>query len=511
MNELQAQFRQIINDPTLNARQKQHYLALQAEASLDYPLVDAAVKQALEDGVICDMFEGHAPFKPRYVLPDYEKALTQGSRHLELDPPQDFDEALNFLKILYHHVPSVTGMPVYIGHLDKLLLPFAEGMDEAQLYRKLKLFWQYLDRTLPDAFMHANIGPTDNPVARAILKVDADLKQVAPNLTYCHDESLDTQALLAQAAANICACSKPHIANHPLHAAAFDERGYGIVSCYNSLPVGGGASTLVRINLKEVAARSESIDDFFQQVLPTYMNHAFALIRVRHNYLAYQSHFFDGFLTEEGIIERERFTAMYGIYAMAEAVNLLMDKAGEAGRYGHDQTANQLSYRISAFLAEQVEMTPLAGLWRERALLHSQAGIAEDHGTTPGVRIPYGTEPDPVAHIAALAPHHQYYPSGISEILTLDETIKANPQAMMQLCKGAFQLGFREFSANVASHDLVRVTGYMVRLSDIKRFNEQQGSRLNTTVLGAGAADNTGILERRPRVVAHEQNPRYGS
>jgi len=509
MLELKARIRRIINDPTLNTLQKRHYLALEAESCLDYPVVPDDVQEALDDRVICDMFEGHAPFKPRYVLPDYRKALQQGSAHLELAPPEDFDEALNFLKILYHHVPSVTGMPVFLGHLDQLLLPFAGALTQERLVRKLRLFWQYLDRTLPDAFMHANIGPSDNPIARAILKVDADLGQVAPNLTYLHDETLDTESLLEMAVDNICAISKPHIANHSIHAKAFDERGYGIVSCYNVLPIGGGASTLMRINLKAVAERSRSIDDFFQQVLPRYMHLGFLLIRARHDYLVKESNFFSGFLTREGLIEADRFTAMFGIYAMAECVNCLMLKAGQNGRYGHDESANQLGYRISAMLAEVVEETPMDGLWRGRAMLHAQAGISEDIGATPGVRIPYGTEPDLVEHITALAPHHRHYPSGVSEILTLDETVKGNPSAIVQLCKGAFALGFREFSANVSGNDLVRVTGYMVRLSDIEKFIGQQGSRINTTVLGAEAAEHTGILKRCARVISHEQNPRY--
>jgi hypothetical protein len=93
--------------------------------------------------------------------------------------------------------------------------------------------------------------------------------------------------------------------------------------------------------------------------------------------------------------------------------------------------------------------------------------------------------------------------------LTVDESIKNNPEAMLQLCKGALFCGFREFTVNVASNDLVRVTGYMIRLSDIKKFNEQQGSRTNTTVLGAEAADVTGILDRKPRVVGNELYPGY--
>jgi hypothetical protein len=114
------------------------------------------------------------------VLPDYEKFLTQGSAWLELAPPRDFDEALDALRILYHHVPSVTGMPVWLGRLDHLLLPFVGELDDETLHRKLKAFWIYLDRVLPDAFMHVNIGPDDNRICRLILRIDNELKQVAP-------------------------------------------------------------------------------------------------------------------------------------------------------------------------------------------------------------------------------------------------------------------------------------------------------------------------------------------
>ena len=114
-----------------------------------------------------------------------------------------------------------------------------------------------------------------------------------------------------------------------------------------------------------------------------------------------------------------------------------------------------------------------------------------------------GEEPDPASHLLALAPHHGFYHSGISEILTLDPTIRQNPQALLQLCKGAFALGMREFSANVADSDLVRVTGYMIRKRDVARF-AAEGSRLQTTCLGAEASELTGIRQRAPRVVAIE-------
>ncbi|WP_420411188.1 YjjI family glycine radical enzyme [Roseibium sp.] len=496
--------RRIVNDPALTASQKARYLSLEAENALAYPDLDSGTRAALDDRVICDMYEGHAPYKPRYVLPDYNVVLTRGSDWLELPVPRTLEEAIHTLMIAYHHVPSVTGMPVYIGQLDDLLLPFCDGVSDERLYQQIKLFWRYLDRVLPDAFMHANIGPSDNRVARAILRVDAELKQIAPNLTFFYDPEVSSDDILQMAAANIAECSKPHIANHPLHDAVFGDRGYGIVSCYNALPVCGGASTLTRVNLAKVAERSTDAADFLNNQLPYYVDLNFRLTEARVDYLFNQSGFMDSFLVTEGWLDETRFAAMFGIFAMAEAVNTLQDKAGAAGRYGHDADANALGHKISARLADLVDTRPMKNIWQGRAMLHSQAGLSTDEGYTPGVRIPYGTEPDPVSHIRALAAHHEYYSSGISEILTLDETVKANPAAIRDLCKGAFALGFREFTANVASNDLVRVTGYMIRLSDVEKFNAEAGSRTNTTALGAEAADVTSILDRKPRVVANE-------
>ena len=510
MQDTLRKLRSIANDATLNPAQKARYLSLEAENLLPYPSLDAETRQALDERVICDMYEGHAPYKPRYVLPDYGVVLQQGSDYLELPAPATLDEAINTLMIAYHHVPSVTGMPVYIGQLDELLLPFCEGVSDDDLDGKIRLFWRYLDRTLPDAFMHANIGPTDNRVARTILRVDAELKQIAPNLTLLYDAQTSGDEILAMAGRNIAECCKPHIANHAVHADAFDERGYGIVSCYNVLPLAGGASTLTRVNLKEVARRAGNEAGFFATTLPHFLELNFRLTQARIDYLFDESGFFDSFLVQEGWIDKDRFTAMFGVFAMAEAVNELQDREGREGRYGFDATANALGHRISAAIADAVRNRPLDKAWRGRALLHSQAGLSDDRDATPGVRIPYGTEPDPVSHVQALAPHHQYYEAGISEILTVDESITNNPEALVQLCKGAFASGFREFTVNVASNDLVRVTGYMVRLSDIRKFREKQGSRTNTTVLGSEAAELTGILDRKPRVVGNERYPGYG-
>lgn len=500
---LTAACQRIVRDPLLSPAQKRHALALAAENALPYPDLPASVADAMAQGVLCDMFEGHAPHKPRYVLPDYQRFLSQGSAWLELAPPQDFDEALDALRILYHHVPSVTGMPVWLGRLDQLLLPFVGELDDETLHGKLRRFWIYLDRVLPDAFMHVNIGPDDNRICRLILRIDGELKQVAPNLSLLRDPELTPDDLLLQGVENIALCGKPHIVNYPLHRDTFDERGFGIVSCYNALPLGGGANTLVRVSLKGVAELSTGIDDFMERWLPHYCEQASQLIEARARFLHLESGFFDGFLVQEGLIDEDRFVPMFGIYGMAEAVNLLLEKEGLAGRYGHDEGANHLGHRISALLSLYVTGRAQPHAWGGRALLHAQGGLSVDRGVTPGVRIPYGEEPDPASHVLALAPHHGFYGSGISEILTLDPTIRQNPQALLQLCKGAFALGMREFSANVGDSDLVRVTGYMIRKSDVARF-AAEGSRLQTTCLGAEASELTGIRRRAPRVLGLE-------
>ncbi|HFZ8994936.1 TPA: YjjI family glycine radical enzyme [Citrobacter freundii] len=507
---LQQRCQQIVTSPVLSPEQKRHFLALEAENALPYPALPAEARSALDDGVICDMFEGHAPFKPRYVLPDYARFLANGSDWLELEGAQDLDDALSLLTILYHHVPSVTSMPVYFGQLDALLQPYVKILTQDEIDIRIKRFWRYLDRTLPDAFTHVNIGPADTPVTRAILRADAELKQVAPNLTFIYDPDITPDDLLLAVAGNICECSKPHIANGPVNDKIFTKGHYGIVSCYNSLPLAGGGSTLVRLNLKAVAERSSSVEEFFSQTLPHYCRQQIAIIDARCEFLYEKSHFFENsFLVQEGLIDPQRFAPMFGIYGLAEAVNLLCEKAGMTARYGKAETANELGYRISAWLADFVEQTPVKYGWRQRALLHAQSGISSDTGTTPGARLPYGEEPDPISHLLSVAPHHSHYHAGISDILTLDETIKRNPQALVQLCLGAFKAGMREFTANVSGNDLVRVTGYMVRLSDLEKYRAA-GSRTNTTWLGEEAARNTRILERQPRVVSHEQQMRFG-
>ena len=108
----------IIKDKTLTYEQKVLGLARAAENSINVMNISKEAQEYREEGIICDLFEGHAPYRPRYIVPDYEKFMKNGSEFLGLNPPKDIWEATNSLLILYKHVPSITSFPVYVGNID---------------------------------------------------------------------------------------------------------------------------------------------------------------------------------------------------------------------------------------------------------------------------------------------------------------------------------------------------------------------------------------------------------
>ena len=134
-----------VRDRRYTYKQKVAVLAGLAENLLPEPAISSEAKAALDARIICDMYEGHAPYRARYILPDYAKALKNGSPFLELPPALDLDEAMAHLLIMYSNVPSITGYPVYFGDLDSLLLPYVDDIDDDALYRKLRLFWISLE------------------------------------------------------------------------------------------------------------------------------------------------------------------------------------------------------------------------------------------------------------------------------------------------------------------------------------------------------------------------------
>jgi YjjI family glycine radical enzyme len=504
--------RAVVNDASLTYRQRVQALALAAENLLDPPSVSEACAAALDKGLICDMAEGHAPYRPRYTLPDYDRAMSQGSAFLELAPPTTFDGATTFLLAIYGNVPSITGFPVWFGDVDRLLEPFTADVDDAELRTRLRPFWVLLDRLFPDAFAHANLGPDDGRVTRAALAVHRDVHQVVPNLTLRVDPTRTPDSLLFDAMRTVVEVAQPHLVNHPMMVADLGER-YGVVSCYNSLPVGGGAHTLVRLNLREAALQhAGSADAFLTDTLPRVVELTAELMEARIRHLVEHARFFEhSWLVAEGLLVLDRFTAMFGLVGLAECVHHLLALDGRDSRYGHDEDADALAHDIVRAAAELVHARPMpyCDATGGHALLHSQAGLDADVALTPGTRVPAGSEPDLYRHLRAVAPNHRWFPSGVSDIVRLDETVADNVQAAVDIAKGALALGMRDVTFEIANGEFVRITGYLVRRRELERVAAGGGVRHSSTVLGAGSFVNADLDRRTPqRVRSPERDAR---
>ena len=507
----------LIRDGALGYDQRLRALAALAGEAVPYPELSDQCREALDKRVICDMFEGHAPYTPRYVLPDYEKAIRVGLNFLELPPPTDLDDALAFLQIMYTHVPSVTTYPVYLGDLDKVLAPFVtDDVTDEELDRKLRRFWIGVDRMLPDAFVHVDLGPGDGRITRSIFRVERSLRQAVPNITLKVDPAVTPDDLIEDAVRTVFETGKPHFVNHPMMVGDHGE-GYASVSCYNSLKIGGGAHTLVRLNLKEAAlAHTGSFDDFLAQTLPHFVGLTAELTEARIRSLVEGQKFFDThWLAAEGLIDLDRFSAMFGIFGLAECVNLLMaydgrDRNGEA-RYGHDVEANALAERLVERVAELVASRPMpycegGGGY---CFLHSQSGIDLDDEVTAGTRIPVGDEPGLIEHIAACAPHHHLFAAGVSDIFHVDETAVRNPAAMVDIIRGAFASGMRDFTFNLDDNEFIRITGYLVRKSDLAAIADHGSARHTSDHLAAGSENAYHLSQRAvKRIGCRERDPR---
>src|SRR5699024_4645274 len=160
-----------VKSKNLTYEQKHHTLSNIAERLMDPREILNYTKEemdSIESNCICDLNEGYAIYRPRYIVPDYSVFAENGSEFLDIKPPKDLDELLDGLLILYHHIPSVTSFPVFIGNLDELIDPFIT--DEKEDCIKIKRFLNHIDKTISDSFCHANIGPKATKAGELILK-----------------------------------------------------------------------------------------------------------------------------------------------------------------------------------------------------------------------------------------------------------------------------------------------------------------------------------------------------
>ncbi|MEG1774629.1 MAG: DUF3029 family protein, partial [Oscillospiraceae bacterium] len=102
-------------------------------------------------------------------------------------------------------------------------------------------------------------------------------------------------------------------------------------------------------------------------------------------------------------------------------------------------------------------------------------------------------------HLRQAGLFHHYFPSGTGDIFPFDVTSAKNPAAILDVIKGGFSVGIRYFSTYSDDSDVIRITGYLVKKSDIAKLEQNQAVMHDTVLLGMGAAHNAKILERKVR------------
>jgi len=475
----------IVKNRVLTYEQKLRTLAGAAEATLDVLGITPEIQEYRDKGIICDLFEGNAPYRARYITPDYEVFMKQGSKFLEIKPAKDIWEATTNLLILYNHVPSITTYPVYLGNLDTLLEPYIK--DEEEAYKAIKLFLLQIDRTITDSFCH---GAT------------AELNTMTPNLTLKYDEEVTPDDFAVLAIETSLKVAKPSFANNKMFRKDFYGEDYAIASCYNGLSIGGGAYTLVRLNLAKLANEAKDEEDLLNNALPEAVERMASYMDKRVKFLVEESGFFDtSFLVKEGLIHRDRFSGMFGVVGLAECVNKIIGAENKEDKFGWSEYADELGVRIIERLQELVHnyKTEYCEITDNHYVLHAQVGIDTDAGISPGCRIPIGDEPALPKHIKQTAKFHPYFKSGIGDIFPFDEMSSKNPASILDIIKGAFKEGMRYFSVYSTDADVIRITGYLVKKSEMEKLYKNEQVIQQTVVFGLGARENSKILERKVR------------
>ncbi len=459
----------------------------------------------INNQMICDLNEGYAIYRPRYIIPDYEVYVKNGCKFLDLPAPTDLDELLDGLLIIYSHVPSITTYPVFIGHLDTLLDPFVTS--EENDYKKIKRFLNHIDKMIPDSFCHANIGPKETLAGKLILKAIIELQNPTPNMSIKYDKSITSQEFAELSAKACLLVSKPSFANDPYYKKDLGE--YAIASCYNALPNAGGAYTLTRLRLGTIVKAAKNTDDMVDNLVEKVAKLALSTMDKRHRFLVEKSNFFEvDFLTKEGFIKKDNFTSMLAIVGLADAVNYLLKLEGINETFGSSVRGDEIATRILEKLKEVNDNHQGVYVSRtnDRYLLHAQVGAGiheEDKNNTPAHRVRVGEEPTLLEHLKQSAPFHKYFPSGTGDLFAFDQTYLDHLDAVVDIIDGSFKLGYRYITTYLKNTDLIRVTGYLVKKSEVEKYRKGEVVLRDTTWYGSQTDDNAKVFDR---VLRDEEN-----
>ncbi len=498
VEELKQGVENIMQDTTLTYWQRTDQLAKFAENILDYPEgTPEEFYRLKENGEVCDLGEGTNPWSVRYILPDYEKVLKNGSEFLRLAPAKTLLEATTNLLIVYHNVHSVDRFPVFIGRLDVLLEPYVKDMDYEEAKQIIRMFMISVDRTLSGSFVQANIGPEETVTGNILLELVVELQNMTPNMTLRYDPEVTPDKFAEKALVSALKSANPAFALDSFYRETVGED-YGIASCYNGLVIGGGASTLTRLRLGTIASHSENSKDFFENKLPNAMKTQFEFMDAKiKNIYTNRPFFKTDWIFMEGLCDPDKFVGLYGMVGLNECVDLLMEKDGLPYRFGPDAKANELGVKVLEVIEEAVKNHHCPYSYKNRFVMHSQVGTGMDTFDTPGTRIKVGREIDLYPHLKQCGLYHHFFPSGVGDIFPFDETALRNPSALLDIFKGGFKVGCKYLSTYLSDNDLVRVTGYLIKKSEVEKLSRGEVVANDSVCLVAGQEAHNHVFERK--------------
>ncbi len=222
-------------------------------------------------------------------------------------------------------------------------------------------------------------------------------------------------------------------------------------------------------------------------------------------YIVDESQFFEtNFLVKEGFIKKDNFTGMFAIVGLADAVNRLLELEGINETFGKSTRGDEIAHMIMQRLQKEVEEhhAPHAGRTNHHYLLHAQVGASindEDKVNTPAHRVRVGEEPPLIDHLKQSAPFHQYFPSGTGDLFAFDQTSLDHLDAVLDIIKGSFVSGYRYITTYLKNTDLIRVTGYLVKKSEVEKARGEKAVLRDTTWFGSGTDECAEVFSRTER------------
>ncbi len=442
-----------------------------------------------------DLNEGNTPYKPRYILPDYVKFMKQGSKFLGIKSPTNLDEAIDALEILYAHVPSVTSYPVYIGQLDELLEPFIKDTEDD--YIKVDRFLNHIDKTIPDSFCHANIGPRDTIVGRMILRSCIEHPSPTPNISMKVDTDKTPLDFLAYAMKASLKSAKPAYANHKLYSS--ETHDYAIVSCYNSLQIGGGGSTLPRLKFLAPVNDSKNSKEYMEKYLPKAVDIFLSILNKRHTYIMNSRFFKDDFLVKEGLLFANKFIGMFGIIGLGTAVDTLMKKDGINSKMGYGEQANKLATQIMDYTDKRLKDYNKKN--NTNFKIHAQVGAnlqSIDEGMSLATRVSVDTKMDIFDHLKHIGAYQKYCLAGTGEHFAFDPLWESRTDKLASIINTGLKIpGTRYIGVYGQESDYIRVTGYLVKRSEVDKFENDVATLRDTASMGSGTNKNTNVFNRK--------------